>query len=188
MEEKQQQRHREGLTETSSSRVGVPGLWSGRRASPERLQQIVQFQKHQMEEKQVKGGLMLFDADSFQGNVLSQYVGLCTSVEEGSGDKAGRGTTRPRPSGFGSYSSANGEAAGQTEQAAEARFRPHQCQTGPGTATPVSNSFTPKQFCEVSLHDSQFASFQGDQKSKEDASKTAFLPSSTPAADDGRQG
>lgn len=53
VEEKKQQRHREGLTGTSSSRVGAPGLRSERGASPERLQQMVQFQKHQMEEKQV---------------------------------------------------------------------------------------------------------------------------------------
>lgn len=86
MEEKKQQRGREGLTEASSSRVGVPGLRSERRASPERLQQIVQFQKRQMEEKQVKWGLKLLDTDGFLGNVLSQYVGLRTSAEEGSGD------------------------------------------------------------------------------------------------------
>lgn len=56
MEEKKQQRHREGLAETSSSKVGVPGLRSERRASPERLQQIARFHKQQMEEKQVKWG------------------------------------------------------------------------------------------------------------------------------------
>lgn len=144
MEEKKQQRHREGLTESSWSRVGVPGLRRERRASPERLQQLAHFQKRQMEEKQVKWRLELFDTDGFQGTVLSQYVGLCTSAEEGSGAQARRGRTQPPASGLSSDSSADGEAAGQAEQAAEEPVGPHQPQTGPGTAT-VSSLFTPKQ-------------------------------------------
>uniref|UniRef100_H3C256 RIB43A domain with coiled-coils 2 n=1 Tax=Tetraodon nigroviridis TaxID=99883 RepID=H3C256_TETNG len=52
MEEKRQQRRTEGLAEASPSRVGVPGLREERSASPERLQQVLQFQKRQVEEKQ----------------------------------------------------------------------------------------------------------------------------------------
>lgn len=48
----------------------------------------------------------------------------------------------------------------------------------------MSISFTLNQVCEVSLLDSEFVSFQGDQTSEEDALMKAFLPSSTPAADE----
>lgn len=64
------------------------------------------------------------------------------------------------------------------------RFRSHQCQNGPGAERTVSISFTLNQVCEVSLLDSEFVSFQGDQTSEEDALMKAFLPSSTPAADE----
>lgn len=94
---------------------------------------------------------------------------------------------RPCSFGLGSYSSANGEATGQTDQGDEVRFRSHQCQAGPKSERTVSISFTVKQFCEVSFLDSEFVSFQGDQTSKEDTLMRAFLLSSTPTADETRE-
>lgn len=54
MAEKKHRSHLDGLTEASSSRVGVPGLRRERTATPERLQEMIKFQKYQMEEKWVK--------------------------------------------------------------------------------------------------------------------------------------
>ena len=95
---------------------------------------------------------MLLDTGRLQANIVRMSV--CARPEEGSRNKAGRRTTRPRPPGLCSFSSADGEAAGQAEQAAEARFGPHQRHTGQATARTVSNLFTLTQVCEVSLHDS----------------------------------
>eukprot|EP00066_Takifugu_rubripes_P016053 XP_011605319.1 PREDICTED: RIB43A-like with coiled-coils protein 2 [Takifugu rubripes] len=51
MAEKKHRSHLDGLTEAASTRVGVPGLRSERIATPERLQEMILFQKHQMKEK-----------------------------------------------------------------------------------------------------------------------------------------
>lgn len=118
MEEKKQRRHLDGRTEISSTRVGVPGLRIERTASPERLQQIIQFQKHQMEEKQVKWHQCYLILMLSRG-IYSLRIFVCATAEEGIGDKARGGTIRPCSFGLGSYSSANGEATGQTDQGDE---------------------------------------------------------------------
>lgn len=77
MEEQKERKHLDGLTETSSTRVGVPGLRIERTASPERLQQIIQFQKHQMEEKQVKWRRCYLILMLSGRNLLTENFNLC---------------------------------------------------------------------------------------------------------------
>lgn len=55
IEEKGQRRQLGGVDDAPApSMLGVPGSSSDRRAPPESLQQIIQFQKYQVEEKRVK--------------------------------------------------------------------------------------------------------------------------------------
>lgn len=55
----------------------MPGLRSERRASPERLQQIVQFQKRQMEERQVKWGAKATGYRWFPRETHSGSMSVC---------------------------------------------------------------------------------------------------------------
>lgn len=105
------------------------GTSSDRRTSGESLQQVIQFQKHQIEEKKVKTG----GKDNHVGAMLSSYLLECFFIyafaEKRIRKEERRGAARSCPLGFGSYGSADGEAAGQTEQTAETSPRQHQHQT-----------------------------------------------------------
>lgn len=163
IEEKGQRGHLEGVDDDPTpGMVGVPGLSpsSDRRAPPESLQQIIQFQKHQAEEKKVKREQMALETHRCFFNNLKRDPGeaarwtcvcvMCASVEDGIREKARRGATWSCPSGLGSYSSVNREAAGQTEQAAETTHGQHQRQTSPDTERTVS--IVSKIFTHVFTH------------------------------------
>ncbi len=122
----------------------VPGLCPGSdgRAPPESVQQIIQFQTYQMEERKVKREQMTLETHALLDHLKSspwETVSVCASAEDGVREKAGGGAARSCPLGLGSSSSVDREAAGEAEQAAEATPGQHQRQTGRNTQTTVSN-------------------------------------------------
>ena len=131
-------------------RWGVPGLCPGSdlRGPTETLEQVLQFQRNQIEEKKVKlhqmtqskNTQMLFLIIYLEKPVRTCLMSvLCSSVEDWIREQARGGATRSCSPGLCSLSSAIREEAGETEQADESTRGEHQPPTGRTTQTTVSN-------------------------------------------------